>query len=190
MKEFRKVPSLKFLYEVNCYGVVRNVKSKHVCNTYKEKNGYIRISIHNSSLSEENKVSHIFLHRIVAECWCKIPEHLSNIELSSLQINHIDGNKDNNYFKNLEWCLPYENMTHAFDNGLQKEVDEWITEKHQKKPIKCIDNGMKFESSYKAAEWLIKEKKYKKRRATVAQSLRECARGIKKTAYGYRWEYI
>lgn len=191
MKEFRKIPSLKFLYEVNCYGVIRNVKSKHICSPYKSNNGYLRIAIRNSSLLGSYKKNlHVLISRIVAECWCEVPDHLKHFGISELQVNHIDGNKENNYFKNLEWCLNYENMIHAFDNGLQKEADEWIKKKYPKKPIRCIDNGLEFESSYQAAEWLIKENQYKKRRTTVAQSLRECARGLKKTAYGYKWEYI
>lgn len=30
-------------------------------------------------------------------------------------INHIDGNKDNNFYKNLEWCTNQENMTHRYE---------------------------------------------------------------------------
>lgn len=36
----------------------------------------------------------------------------------SLQINHIDGNKENNDLANLELCTPKANINHAFDNGL------------------------------------------------------------------------
>lgn len=60
MKEFRKIPSLKFLYEVNCYGVIRNVKSKHICNPYKSNNGYLRIAIRNSSLLGSYKKIYMF----------------------------------------------------------------------------------------------------------------------------------
>lgn len=40
MKEFRKVPSLKFLYEISRDGILRNVKSKKETKFDLEKNGY------------------------------------------------------------------------------------------------------------------------------------------------------
>lgn len=36
------------------------------------------------------------------------------------QINHIDGNRYNNIYTNLEWCTQSENQRHAFRIGLQK----------------------------------------------------------------------
>ena len=39
-------------------------------------------------------------------------------------VNHIDGNKQNNHYKNLEWCTRGENMAHAFRIGLVDKKGE------------------------------------------------------------------
>jgi len=53
------------------------------------------------------------IHRLVAEAF--IPN--KNIELT--HINHIDGNKKNNCYDNLEWTNNSRNQKHAYANGLQ-----------------------------------------------------------------------
>lgn len=65
-------------------------------------NGYKRVSI-------GSKVFKI--HRLVAS-------HFIEKNDGKDCVNHIDGNKLNNHYSNLEWCTPGENMHHAKINGL------------------------------------------------------------------------
>jgi len=55
------------------------------------------------------------VHRLVASMF--VPHSLCFDEERDT-INHIDGNKRNNSFTNLEWCTDYENNKHARDTGL------------------------------------------------------------------------
>jgi len=53
----------------------------------------------------------IKVHRLVAEAF--LPDFLEKP-----QVNHIDGNKQNNHISNLEMATASENMLHAFNTGL------------------------------------------------------------------------
>jgi len=50
-------------------------------------------------------------HRLVAAAFIKN-------ESGKREVNHRDGDKENNHVLNLEWATPSENMSHAVKNGL------------------------------------------------------------------------
>lgn len=55
------------------------------------------------------------LHRLIAQCFVDNP----NPDVFD-EVNHIDGNKNNNHADNLEWTTHWGNMKHARDTGLIK----------------------------------------------------------------------
>lgn len=69
-QNFRKIPELKYLYEVNEDGIVRNVKSKKILKPQINKEGYLQINIH----IKDEPVT-ITIHKLVADAFLKDTGH-------------------------------------------------------------------------------------------------------------------
>lgn len=72
----------------------------------------------------------VYIHRLVAEAFIPNPHNYK-------EINHIDGNKENNNAENLEWCSRKQNCIHAYKTGLRKPIGRKLTEQQ----IKDIRNS-------------------------------------------------
>ena len=96
-------------YLINEYGEVFDVKENKMRKPHIHRKGYLKISFYLNG-----KYKQRFVHRLVMQTF-KWKEGCEN-----LQVNHIDGNKQNNHIDNLEWCTLQENMKHAWENGLCK----------------------------------------------------------------------
>ena len=68
------------------------------------------------SIMLNGKQKHIYVHRLLAEAF--IPN-----ELGKPQVNHIDGNPNNNSIENLEWVTAKENIQHAYNLGLTPTIE-------------------------------------------------------------------
>ena len=105
VSNFGNVKSLSRV--VPCKGGTRKT-SERLCNPSYDKDGYRFVS-----LSFNGKRKNSRLHRIVAEAFIPNTNNLP-------QVNHKDGNKNNNCSENLEWCTSQENIVHSLRTGLKK----------------------------------------------------------------------
>lgn len=115
------------MIEISDDGHIRSLLrgTPYVLKTQKDSKGYHRIRL---TLNRE-RVSYK-IHREVAKAFIPNPDNLP-------QVNHKDGNKDNNSVSNLEWVSNKQNCHHAIENGLWKTVFEGAKRANeaQKKPI-------------------------------------------------------
>ena len=99
---------MPYKYMVSNYGRIANAKSSRILSLQISQTGYYICGI----LREDGAHRSYQVHRLVAWEFCPGRD-------LSLQINHIDGNKLNNFYLNLEWCTQSHNVRHAYDTGLR-----------------------------------------------------------------------
>ena len=89
-------------YEITKDGKVINKKTGRVRKTQHNQKGYQMVRLGGKGY---------LISRLVAERYVPNPENKP-------QVNHIDGNKDNNCYTNLEWVTNTENRKHAVKEHL------------------------------------------------------------------------
>ena len=149
---WKPIKDYEGIYEVSNYGrvkslerVIYNSGTKNGLYTIHEKiikqrinkkrYGYCELSLHKNGKEKRFKV-----HRLIAEAFIPNPNKLP-------EVNHIDGNKENNHASNLEWCTSKENKEHAWENKLYNS-------EHRKTPIKCNETGICYESVVQASKMI------------------------------------
>ena len=81
---------------------------ERIINPYRDKKGYLVYRLK----CDNGKIKRYFAHRLVAIHFISNPENKP-------EVNHIDGNKENNCVNNLEWVTTRENINHAVENSLR-----------------------------------------------------------------------
>ena len=61
----------------------------------------------------------VYIHRLIAQYFVPQP-FLPLLKSDKMIVNHIDGNKKNNNYENLEWVTYSQNTRHAYETGLEK----------------------------------------------------------------------
>lgn len=149
-----------------------NCKQKKIRKTHLDKKGY-----EVCDLIKNKEYKHIRIHRLVAEAFIPNPKHYE-------QVNHKDGNKQNNKVENLEWCTNEQNYKHSIENGLRdiyKAIN--IMTKVKEKPVKQYTKDGIFLKTWNSE----KEAKiyYNKKSAHIG----DACKGKRKYAIGYIWKY-
>lgn len=134
MEQWIKIKETNDRYEVSDHGRVRRTKTLKVLTPIVNPYGYLKVRCR-----VDGVVKNIYNHTLVAR-------YFVSGQRPGTQVNHKDGDKRNNHFKNLEWCTPKQNINHAWKSGLASSAP------HQ---IKVSVDGAVF-GSYKAAAKFLK----------------------------------
>ena len=96
----------KTKYIISSLGRVVNNESGELMKPHVTKKGYLSVSLWIDGKSYGKQV-----HRLVAKAFIPNPHQRK-------QVNHINGNKQDNRIENLEWVTNKQNSVHATKNGL------------------------------------------------------------------------
>lgn len=123
MEEWKDIEGYEGIYQISNLGNVKSLKyhKEKRIKSNKNRNGYLKIG-----LILNGKRKHISIHRLVAKAFIPNPNSLP-------EVNHIDGNKENNKVENLEWNNRKQNSLHAYKTGLRQ-----VTEKQKEASRKNI----------------------------------------------------
>ncbi len=101
MERYKDISGYEGRYQITSWGRVYYVDKDRFLKPEENEKGYLRVDLYDDS----GKRKHHKVHRLVAKAFIKNPD-------GKPQVNHKDGNKQNNSVTNLEWVTNRENVDH------------------------------------------------------------------------------
>jgi len=177
MEELKDIIGYEGFYKVSNYGRIFSIKrNRFLKPQIGIKNKYLYII-----LSKDKKGKGFLVHRLVAIAFIPNPENKE-------QVNHIDGNRSNNYLENLEWNTRSENNIHSF-----KFLNRKAENKHLIGMFGGLNHASRHIFQYDRNNIFIKEYnsliEASRENNVDHKNLCSVARGKLKTAGGFIWRY-
>lgn len=152
-------------YLITNDGEIYNTITRRYMTRHVDKQGYLYVML----TDQKGRLCHKKVHIAVAEVYVPNPEGYPIV-------NHLDGNKQNPLYTNLEWDTFSGNTQHAYDTGLIQKSWKPLRRTHPKlgdrKDYKCVTEAVQDTPN-----------------ATQSGISKVC-NGKTKTHAGYYWEYI
>lgn len=156
------------IYVISDKGEVFSLRTQKFLAQSTKRNGYKVVTLYKDGVKKQH-----LIHRLVCMTFNEDEDH-------SLQVNHIDCDKENNSLLNLEFVTSKENINHAFVNGRH---DASLSKKMKR--VEQID--IKTGETIKI--WKSVSEAYRSGYKYVAQAAGTFPKA-KKTHAGYKWRYL
>lgn len=158
---WKKIPNFNN-YEIDEDGNIKSLYHNIILKQFDNGKGYKSVCLY-----KNGETHRLYVHQLVGLTFLNKPN-------GKYEINHIDGNKNNNNVKNLEW------VTKSY-NHLHRVYELKNHKNHQPKPVKCIETGKIYPSITIAS---------KCNNLKNPVSIYDVIIGRRKTANGYHWCYV
>lgn len=173
MENWKVVEGTNGALEVSdCGRVKSNLRDGRILKPTRDKKGYLRLHV-----TIKRKRHSFKVHRLVAQAFVPNPE-------SKPQVNHIDGNKENNSASNLEWVTNKENAHHAIKTGLFDSVREGAMRENESRKKRIV--ATEIATGDKTVYNSISEAE----RAIGTRHITDVLKGKRNKAAGYSFEYV
>ena len=146
---------------------------------FSDKTGYQSVTI-----THNGKTKNVRVHVAVLSTF--EPDH----PIEKTQVNHIDGDKTNNSWSNLEWTTPQENIDHSKNvlGSYKSGGDNYNAKKIKAVNSKDATDILIFDSIIEAARYFNKNHEYKDEQ--VAKSIARAANKKRNTFRNFIWDFI
>lgn len=185
-ERWRYIPGWEGLYKISTFGRVKGVRRlvsytkrsgkkitqsvpETIIRSYGEK--YVQINLYRGS-----KMHHCYAHILSGKTFHKNPNNLP-------EVNHKDGNPQNNYYKNLEWNTRADNIQHSYDIGIRKNVGIRGSLNFRSKDVYQFSIDGKFIKKWGSKGEIQRETGFN------ASAVYKCCIGETKKSYGYKWSF-
>lgn len=160
---WKDIPDFGGRYAVSNTGEISNKNTGRILKAWCDSSGYRKVALCQGGFCKQ-----AFVHRLVADAFVS-----RNGE--RLEVNHKDGDKNNNNADNLEWCTRSENLAHSYRVLHRK----WNAGRPRVKVL-CVETGEVFDSIVEAAR--AKGVDSRNLHAVISP------KSYKKTCGGYHWK--